>query len=114
MKYRFTQVTEATDDTDAAIVSEVIVGAIRDERNDAAEEVDARFERIAVDDVDIRIRDEGTLVLLWPISAAGKSFFDEKVNVETTFGGAIVVEHRYAQDIIDGATADGLVFGGVS
>ena len=72
------------------------------------------YERIDPDDVDFRIRNEGTLVLLWPISDVAKSWVLENVAVATEWGGAVVIEHRYAQAIIDGATADGLVFGGVS
>lgn len=112
--YRFTVDAPADDDTDAAIVAEVLTGAVRDERNNPDEPVETRFARINADEVDFRVRDEGTLVLLWPISDAAKSFVEEKIAVETTFGGAVVVEHRYAQDIIDGIREDGLVIGGVS
>ncbi len=41
--YRFELDTEATDETDATIVAEVLVGAVRDERNNPAEPVDVTF-----------------------------------------------------------------------
>lgn len=62
--------------------------------------------------VDIRVQDEGTILLFWPISDAGAEWINDHLDPEgLRWGGARVVEHRYAQDIIDGAREDGLVFG---
>jgi hypothetical protein len=49
--YRFDLRTDCTDETDAAIVAEVLVGAVRDERNDAAEPVEVTFGPLEGDDV---------------------------------------------------------------
>lgn len=53
----------ADDETDAAIVAEVLAGALRDERNDPAEPVDVTYEQVAGDDVAAPADDEqiGTL-----------------------------------------------------
>jgi hypothetical protein len=49
--YRFELDTAADDETDAAIVAEVLVGAIRDERNNPAEPVDVRYRPLEGPDV---------------------------------------------------------------
>lgn len=41
--FRWIVVADAVDETDAAIVAEVLAGAVRDERNDPAEPVDVTF-----------------------------------------------------------------------
>jgi len=59
---------------------------------------------------DYQVRDEGSIVLLWPISAAAVAWCDEHLPEDRiTWGGATVIEHRYADDIIEGLGADGLV-----
>jgi hypothetical protein len=58
---------------------------------------------------DIQARDEGTLWLLKPISAAGKNWLDENIQDEAlVWGDAIVVEHGFIQSVIEGIVADGL------
>lgn len=58
---------------------------------------------------DIQIRDEGTLVLLTPATTAGRDWCAEWLGDDCPrFGAAYVVEHRYAADILDGMTDDGL------
>jgi len=50
--WRFTVDTDATDHTDAAIVADVLEGAVRDERNNPHEPVEVRHRPLAGPDVD--------------------------------------------------------------
>lgn len=59
--------------------------------------------------VDYAIRDEGTVVLLWPISQACEKWIEEHVHYQLTWGHAIVVEPRYASDILAGMDEEGFV-----
>lgn len=49
--YAWRVVADAVDETDAAIVAEVLAGAVRDERNDPAELVDVTFAPLEGPDV---------------------------------------------------------------
>lgn len=60
---------------------------------------------------DITVDCCGTIYLLRGVSDAGKEWIEENVtqNEETQYwNGAIVVEHRFIADIIEGARQDGL------
>lgn len=57
---------------------------------------------------DVAVDDQGSIVLLRPISAAADAWINEHVEVQQTWGDSIVVEHRFADAIIDGMIADGL------
>jgi hypothetical protein len=68
---------------------------------------------------DLRVegRSGDTIYLLRPLTAAGSDWIDEHIvgdasldpgNEVTFFGGAVVVEHRYIQNIVQGAMGDGL------
>ena len=49
------------------------------------------------------INNQGTLVLFVPKTHWAKDFWEEKVDPNCqTFGDGYCVEHRYAQDIMDG------------
>jgi hypothetical protein len=60
---------------------------------------------------DLVFENHGSLFLVRPVSSAGQTWLDENVGDENTltFGGAIVCEPRYIENICHGATADGLV-----
>jgi hypothetical protein len=59
---------------------------------------------------DYRIRDEGTVVLLWPISDEADAWCDEHLPKDRIrWGGAAVIEHRYAGPIIEALASEGLV-----
>lgn len=58
---------------------------------------------------DIGVRDEGTIVLFAPRSLAGEAWLDEAIPHAERFGPWYVAEHRFAGDIIEGATGDGLL-----
>jgi len=61
---------------------------------------------------DLLVRDEGSIFLLVPVTPAGQEWVDEHIPADAqTFGKAIVVEHRYIADIVNGALADGLEVG---
>ena len=60
--------------------------------------------------VDVRVNDQGSVVLLQPITEAASDWIDENIESEgwQWFGGALAVEHRYADAIIEGMQSDGL------
>ena len=58
---------------------------------------------------DFNVVDDHSFFLLQPISPAAGEWISEHIPEDAmTFGSAIVVEHRYIQDIVDGITGDGL------
>ena len=58
---------------------------------------------------DFTIQHEGSIVLLYPNSDAARAWVEEHIPLDAlTFGGAIVVEHRYISDIEFGIINDGL------
>lgn len=62
---------------------------------------------------DYRIRDEGTIVILWPVSNAAVSWCDEHLPQDSTrWGSGYVIDCRYAGPILEGMAAEGLVGGG--
>lgn len=59
---------------------------------------------------DVNIRIEGSIVLFWNETAEAVAWWAENVNDEAPFFcGAHVVEHRYAQPIIEGLVAEGFI-----
>ena len=60
---------------------------------------------------DLVFENHFSLFLIRPVSQTGKQWLDENVGDENTltFGGAIVCEPRYVENIFLGATGDGLV-----
>lgn len=65
-----------------------------------------------MDNVDLTVRNEGTIFLLNPVSDAGREWVVEHIPEDAQrWGGAVVVEHRYISDIVRGAQADGLLVG---
>jgi hypothetical protein len=61
--------------------------------------------------VDLYFEGHGSLFLIRPTSPAGKIWLEENVgDSETqTWGGAIVCEPRFVENILRGALAEGLV-----
>jgi hypothetical protein len=58
---------------------------------------------------DFRVENHGTIFLLQPLSPAANSWIEENLPEDRmTFGGAVVIEHRYIADIVRGAMASGL------
>ena len=58
------------------------------------------------------VRNEGSIFLLVAVTTAGEEWIAEHIPEDAmTYGKAIVVEHRYIADIVDGAIADGLAVG---
>jgi len=61
---------------------------------------------------DLIVRNEGSIFLLTPVTEIGHDWIAEHIPEDATrWGPAIVVEHRYIRDIVEGATADGLKVG---
>jgi hypothetical protein len=67
---------------------------------------------MSIPGVDFRIQNEGSLVLLSPISEAAKQWADEHIGRDNGFQpywpDSIVIEARYIGDILEGIQADGL------
>ena len=62
--------------------------------------------------IDIQIQDHGSVVLLVPLSATAKEFFDERIghaNGYQPYWPTVVVEPRYVESIVEDAQAEGLV-----
>ena len=58
---------------------------------------------------DLSIQNEGSIFLLRGLTDAGRAWIAENIPDDAqTFGGAVVVEHRYIGDIAQGAVNDGL------
>ena len=53
------------------------------------------------------LTDHGSIVLLKPETAAAQAWCDEHLDPERqTWAGAVVVEHRYVEAILDAITSD--------
>jgi hypothetical protein len=58
---------------------------------------------------DLTIQNEGSIFLLRASTDAGRTWIEANIPDDAqTFGGAVVVEHRYIADITQGAINDGL------
>ena len=58
---------------------------------------------------DFIVRNEGSIVLFTPLTAAAEEFIELRVDPDhQTFGNAVVVEHRYAYELLAGITSHGL------
>ncbi len=61
---------------------------------------------------DIQLQNHGSLRLVRPVTDAGREWIDENVDSEAQwFGGALAVEPRYVQAIVEGMQLDGLEVG---
>jgi hypothetical protein len=63
-------------------------------------------------EADFTLRDEGSLILLTPVSPSAHEFVEERIGSENGFQPywpTVVIERRYAQDIIEGVIAQGMV-----
>ena len=62
--------------------------------------------------MDLRFENHGSIILLRPESELGNDWVSEHIPEDAMmFGGAIVIEPRYADAIFAGATDDGLNVG---
>ena len=61
--------------------------------------------------VDFTVSGGGTVYILTPQTAAALAWVEEHISPDALRWGqnSVVVEHRYVADIVDGASADGLV-----
>jgi hypothetical protein len=59
---------------------------------------------------DVLITREGSLFLVAGTSREGRRWLDENTDVEAQrWGNAVVVEHRYVEELFNGMVDDGLV-----
>jgi hypothetical protein len=60
--------------------------------------------------MDILVENHGSIVLLRPVSDAGREWLDDNISSDAQrLGDAVACEPRYVRDIADGAQNDGLV-----
>jgi hypothetical protein len=58
---------------------------------------------------DVEVNDQGSIVLVTPMSEAATDWIAENVQDGATYWGpSLVVEHRFADDLIAGMQSDGL------
>lgn len=58
---------------------------------------------------DLFVQNEGSIFLLRPLTDAGREWIAEHIPEDAQmFGDAVVVEHRYINNIVTGAQRDGL------
>ncbi len=59
---------------------------------------------------DFRVRNEGSLFLVTPLTAAGRDWIIDNVDDDEAqrFGGSLVVEHGYIVNLVDGIFDSGL------
>jgi hypothetical protein len=62
--------------------------------------------------MDVEIVNHGSLYGFRPVSQAARDWIAENVSDDAQwFGGALMVEHRYASDLAEGMAGDGLELG---
>jgi hypothetical protein len=60
---------------------------------------------------DFAVQNEGSIFILYALSAAAKEWADEHIGHAQRWGvNGYVIEHRYVLDIVDGIQNDGLTF----
>jgi hypothetical protein len=58
---------------------------------------------------DFFVQNEGSIFLLRPLTYAAQEWIRDNISPDRMmFGDAVVVEHRFILDLIDGILADGL------
>jgi hypothetical protein len=68
---------------------------------------------VIIEKPDFVFSDEGSIVMLQPVSDAAKDWADENLpDDRLVWGPHVIVEHRYFADIAEGIEADGLVLAG--
>ena len=62
---------------------------------------------------DVKIEDCGSIVMFDPVTPEAKEWVDENVGLESWqwLGNRFSVDHRYADNLIEGMTGDGLEVG---
>jgi hypothetical protein len=62
-----------------------------------------------VNGADFLLQNEGTIAVLFPLTAAAVAWIDEYLPADTTFWtGGVVIEHRFVVPIIGGIVDAGL------
>jgi hypothetical protein len=62
---------------------------------------------------DFRLDNSESIFVLVPLTGSAEQWVKKHLPADAvTWGGGIVIEHRYVGDILDGITADGLTVGG--
>ena len=57
---------------------------------------------------DFEVTNHGSIFLLQPLSREAREWIDAHTDDAPTWGGAVVVEHRFIADIVNAMMEDGL------
>lgn len=57
---------------------------------------------------DIEVQNEGSIFLFHPVTDRGANWIGQNISNPTFFGNALVVEHRYAEELAAGMLLSGL------
>jgi hypothetical protein len=61
-------------------------------------------------ETDFTVQNEGSIFLLYPHTQAANVWVSDHIpDYAQYFGNAVVIEHRYILDVVDGIKTDGLV-----
>lgn len=60
------------------------------------------------DTVDVVVENHFSLYLVRPLTEEAEGWIEDNVGEHQSFGGAVVVEPRYVNDIVTGMLSDGL------
>jgi len=64
--------------------------------------------------VDVFVRNEGSIWLVTPVTGGARAWIEESVSADAQrWGAALVVEHRYGPNLIQGMREAGLLVQGV-
>lgn len=58
--------------------------------------------------IHFHIQNEGTVLLLRPLTESAREWVAENISEHQEFAGAVVVEHRYISDIMQGIVDEGM------
>jgi hypothetical protein len=69
----------------------------------------------SIDDCDVHVLDQGSMVIFVPLSEAAQNWFKENVSSESWqwVNGGLCVDHRYARDLIEGLVSAGMELEGM-
>jgi hypothetical protein len=62
-------------------------------------------------EIDVTVRNEGTIWLFRPLTDAAKDWINENVGESLWWCDSLACEHRYAPDLLGGMQDDGLIVG---
>jgi hypothetical protein len=109
MKYRDYRIEKFGDNYAVKTPSGEMWSELAVNRKTARRWIDAHIAEKA-NQPDVFVRNEGSIFLLTPMSDAAREWIGEHIPEDAQYmGRALVVEHRYVEDIVAGMQSDGLI-----